>query len=98
MTRFGAYRASAETYYCAYILARDADVVKASIPIVHGNGSLLWSLVFDHDSWERGVVFKRSKRDQERMGAIILAVDDELGLDDGVVGSFAQGTNPELCR
>jgi hypothetical protein len=43
------------------------------------------------------VVTERAKRDQERVGTIVLALDDQLGLDDGMVGNLAKGADPEFC-
>lgn len=42
------------------------------------------------------MVTERAKRNQERVGAIVLALDDQLGLDDGMVRDLAKGADPKL--
>lgn len=81
-----------------YVGARDADVAETGIPIIHRNRTLLWPLVLDDNSRQKGMVLQRTKRDQERVSTIVFAINDQFRLNYGMVGHLAQSTNPEFGR
>ena len=80
------------------VFSGDADVVKTEPAIVSVIKTKLGAEVSDLDSRHGEVVLESSYLDDERLHAVVLAVDSEPGEDDGVRRVQAQSSRPELGR
>ena len=75
---------------------RDAVVVEHDEAVIDSVEAELGTNVANGDTGQRSVVFEAADLHTEWMRTKVLAVQDETGHDDGVVGSLAETTNPPL--
>ncbi|TKW50409.1 hypothetical protein CTA1_8296 [Colletotrichum tanaceti] len=79
-----------------HVVVRDLDVVEEQEAVVHGVVAELGPDVADVDVGEKLVGLLVADGHDEGVRADVLAVEDQLGHDDGVGGGPAQGTDPPL--
>ena len=81
-----------------HVRARDADVGELDEPVVDALPTHLRAEVADVDARQQGERLGVAQRDDERLGAVRLALDDELR-EDGAVGRRRRcATDPPLRR
>ena len=78
-----------------HVSAGNGVVLEAEVAVILGIEAVLGADVACLDSWQQLPIVVPNGH-QKRMQSVLLALDDELGEDDGVVGISAQVPNPPL--